>query len=167
MKTPQIIIIAACVASAACDKTSKVTSITADELLLAQGGQVFTVITPSAVDPKAFAGLALKQFDGTIVPFSSSNGLKANQELKVFVFDPKAGSLKYAILGEDGYYQRGESTDFPSFGMRAQNPRSAGLVVDQSIIRFGRGNAVSLPPAELAEGEFDLIFHIQKPSEQD
>ncbi|MCU0750927.1 MAG: hypothetical protein MUF13_15415, partial [Akkermansiaceae bacterium] len=51
---------------AGCDKGPNPTSITADELLRAQGGQVFTVVTPESVDPKAFAGLALRYPDGTI-----------------------------------------------------------------------------------------------------
>lgn len=161
MKTLQITVIAVCVAFTACDSTPKPTSITADELLLAQGGQVFTVTIPNTVDPKAFAGLALKHFDGTISPFGSSNSLKPDQELKVFVFDPKAGSLRYAILGKNGYTQRGEATNFPSFGMQAPNPISVGIGVDQPIMRFARSNTVSLPFGDLAEGEFDLIFHIQ------
>jgi hypothetical protein len=161
MKISHIILLGLSVAVAGCDKKPKPASITADELLLAQGGQVFTVITPNTVDPEAFAGLALKHADGKISPFSSSTGLKANQELKIVIFDPKAGSLRFAILGE-GYTQRGESANFPSFGMRASNPKSTRLEAGQTLIRFSPGNSVSLPPAELADGAFELIFHIQK-----
>jgi hypothetical protein len=167
MKIPQIIAIAACIALAACDKTPERASITADELLLAQGGRVFTVIVPSEVDKNAFVGLALKHHDGTILPFSSSNGLKPNQELKVIIFDPRPGTLRYAILG-DGFTQNGESTNFPNFGMLSSNPKAIGIGIDQPIMRFASGNSVSLPPAKLADGEFDLVFHIQKSkSEQD
>lgn len=146
---------------AGCDKGPNPTSITADELLRAQGGQVFTVITPESVDPKAFAGLALRYPDGTISTFGSASGLKAKQELKVVIFDPKASSLRFAVLG-DGYTHRGESTNFPEFGMRVTNSSSSSFEVGQPLIRFSTGNSVSAPPAELSDGAFELIFHIQK-----
>lgn len=161
MKTSQIILLALFAAVAGCDKAPKTTSITADELLFAQGGQVFTVITPNSVDPEAFAGLALKHLDGRISPISSSTGLKANQVLKVVIFDPKAGSLRFAILG-DGYTQRAESLNFPSFGMSATNSSSTRLEAGQPLIRFSPGSSVSLPPGKLTDEAFELIFHIQK-----
>lgn len=167
MKISKITLLSLLVAVAGCDKKPVPTSITADELLLAQGGQVFTVITPNAVDPKAFAGLALKYADGRISPFSSSNGLRPNQELKIVIFDPTASSLRFAILG-DGYTHRGQSENLPSFGMRASNNGFTHLEVGQTLIRFSPSNSESLPPADLADGAFELIFHIQKSkSEQD
>ena len=161
MKTSQILLLALFAAVAGCDKVPKTTSITADELLFAQGGQVFTVITPNSVDPEAFAGLALKHSDGRISPISSSTGLKANQVLKVVIFDPEAGSLRFAILG-DGYTQRAESLNFPSFGMSATNSSSTRLEAGQPLIRFSPGSSVSLPPGKLTDEAFELIFHIQK-----
>jgi hypothetical protein len=149
----------------ACDTKPQRASITPDELLIALNGQVFTILTPSKVDSKAFAGLALKYPDGRIDPFSSGNGLKPDQELKVILIDPKKGSLRYAILG-DGFMQRGESTNFPGFSIRTPNPISTRIGIDEPLVRFGIGTSSSLPYGDLREGEFDLIFHIQSTSSE-
>lgn len=145
---------------AGCESKPQRAAVTADELLLALRGQVFTVRTPGAVDPDAFAGLALGHPDGTIMPFSSSNGLKPNTELKVILIDPRQGSLRHTILG-DGYLQRGEATNFPEFSSYAANPESTNIGIDQALMRFG-GRQVSPPSSPLPEGQFDLIFHVQK-----
>lgn len=145
---------------AGCDRAGDNASITADELLIAQGGRVFTVIIPAEVNPNSFAGLALRSANGSISLFGSTNGLKPSEVIKIVIFEPKEGSLRYAILG-DGHTHRGEATNFPAFGMQVSNGRSDGLNVDEPLMRFAAGNTVSSPPAKVSDGELDLIYHIQ------
>ena len=163
------LLFASCESDPSCEKCSSTEPVkaeaateasktTADELLGALGGEVFTVEFPADLPETFYVGLALKYPDGTIKPTGRGNVNNTSKSARVFLFPSKIVSgYDYSILTENR--QQHGSITLPSYRVSTPAPQGHTVAPGDGLIRFG-SDSVAFGEALAEEGNFDIILQI-------
>lgn len=145
----------------------------ADELLEALGGEVFTVEFPEDLPERFYIGLAIKHSDGRVVANTgrtSSSGLTKAGSARVFFFNsPSEKGYRYQILAksvsENGNSKvsatsgLGSIIDPGEFKVTMTAPQGRIVKPGDGLLRFNNQSG-EISSGVLAGDNFDIIFQI-------
>ncbi len=133
--------------------------VSGSEVLDLLGGFSKEFRTPSDLNSKDSAGLALRDHEGKLNHLPLSTGWKANTVYKVVAYRPTDGEFVCSIFAGDSSSNHFSSSNFPK-GIVGTSKSSSIAEHGDTLISFTTNNSRTM--SKKVEGEYDLIFHVQK-----